>query len=267
MRDFDPTASEFITSGYLDNSTRRYDAGSIIGIGASLLGANSASDAASQQAAASQAALNAQKEMFDKQIELNKPFYDTGVAANNRLAQMMGLNGGSGELTKTFGQTDFQGDPGYQFRLGEGLKGVQNSAAARGSLLSGGTLKALQKYGQDFASNEYQNAYNRFNNDQTTQYNRFAGLGGGGQTAANQLSSAAGNYGNAQSGLMTGVGNAQAAGAVGSANALMGGVQNWQNQQNQNRLFGLIGGNQNKWGGGFSGTGGASGDYSQEAWY
>lgn len=60
---------------------------------------------------------------------------------------------------------DLQADPGYQIRLQEGLKGVQTSAAAKGTLLSGGTLKGLERFGQDFASNEYSNLYNRqFNN-------------------------------------------------------------------------------------------------------
>ena len=54
-----------------------------------------------------------------------------------------------------------QTSPGYQFRLAEGLKGIERGAAAKGTLLTGGTLKALTRYGQDYASNEYQNRYNR----------------------------------------------------------------------------------------------------------
>jgi hypothetical protein len=56
----------------------------------------------------------------------------------------------------------WQTDPGYLFRLSEGQKVLENSAAARGGLLSGQTGKALQQYGQNFASNEFGNIYDRY---------------------------------------------------------------------------------------------------------
>src|SRR5438034_6432504 len=94
-----------------------------------------------------------------------------------------------------------QNDPGYQFRLNEGEKALQNSAAAKGTLLSGATGADIQKYGQDYASNEYgnvynrsmgeyQNRYNQYNQDQATKFNRLAAVSGVGQTAAGQLSDA-----------------------------------------------------------------------------
>lgn len=52
-------------------------------------------------------------------------------------------------------------DPGYQFRLEEGAKALERSAAARGVLRTGGTLKDLLSYGQDLASQEYENVYGR----------------------------------------------------------------------------------------------------------
>lgn len=52
-------------------------------------------------------------------------------------------------------------DPGYQARFGEGMRGVQSQAAARGLLKTGGTLKGLVRYGQDFASNEVGNQFQR----------------------------------------------------------------------------------------------------------
>lgn len=48
-------------------------------------------------------------------------------------------------------------DPSYQFRLNEGLKALERSAAARGMLRTGNTLQDLMKYGQDYASQEYAN--------------------------------------------------------------------------------------------------------------
>lgn len=135
-----------------------------------------------------------------------------------------------GLLTKRFGDEEFKGDPGYQWRLSQGLQGVENSGAARGMQLSGNMLAGLDEYGQGFASNEYQNAYNRFTNDQNNLYNRFAGLAQGGQQAAQQLGNTAANaisnYGNQAGQNMIGAGNANAAGMVGSANAWMGALNN-----------------------------------------
>lgn len=122
-------------------------------------------------------------------------------------------NGSFGDLTRNFTAQDFQADPGYEFRLGEGMKGIENSAAARGGLLSGAALKAAGQYNQNFASNEYQNAYNRFNTNQTNTYNRLASLAGVGQTANSAVQSAGQNYANQAGANLIGAGNAAAAGA------------------------------------------------------
>lgn len=56
---------------------------------------------------------------------------------------------------------DLEMDPGYQFRKMEAEKAMERSAAARGTLQSGGFMKALTRYSQDAASQEYQNAFQR----------------------------------------------------------------------------------------------------------
>lgn len=66
-------------------------------------------------------------------------------------------------LTRNFAMSDYQADPGYQFRLDQGNRGLNNSAAAGGGLLSGATLKAIARWNSDQASQEYQNAVNRYN--------------------------------------------------------------------------------------------------------
>lgn len=145
---------------------------------------------------------------------------------------------GFGDFTRDFTLADFQKDPGYDFRLNQGLDSVQGSRAARGSMLSGATLKALQDYGSDYASSEYGKAYDRFNNDRTQRFNRLATVAGIGQTANNNVGTAGANYANqAGSNLMSGA-NASAAGTVGTANAVTGGLSNLQslyqlNQMNQ----------------------------------
>lgn len=151
----------------------------------------------------------------------------------------------AGKLGKSFTLADYQADPGYQFRLDEGNKGIERSAAARGSQLSGATLKALARFGQDTASNEYQNSYNRFNNDQSTQFNRLSGIAGTGQQQVNALGQAGQNYANQvgnntintanQIGSNTiGAGNARAASYVSTANginnAIGTGINAWQQQ-------------------------------------
>lgn len=65
---------------------------------------------------------------------------------------------------------DAMAEPGYQFRLGEGERALEHSAAAKGVLNTGGTLKDVLQYGQDFASNEYGNVYNRAAADYMTNY-------------------------------------------------------------------------------------------------
>jgi hypothetical protein len=326
MRDFDPTASEFITSGYLERSRPGgvlYDIGSIVGVGSALIGASASGDAADAQANSAAAATRAQREMFDKQVELQAPFRDAGLSANNRLMYLLGLNpGGSGSsaptyeslraelapqftsqsqartynndrspfrqaiaddsggfingggsqvdesglnaaiqqrlssyqapqqadpndpaygsLMRNFSMNDFQADPGYEFRMREGTKAVEGGAAARGGLLSGAAQKALQKYGQESASQEYGNAFNRFTGQQTNQFNRLAGIVNTGQGATNQVSNAAANFGNQQANNLIGAGNAQAAGSIGQANALVGGANQAFNSYQNNQLMNMI---------------------------
>ncbi|MGN6704405.1 MAG: hypothetical protein ACTHKB_15755 [Burkholderiaceae bacterium] len=148
---------------------------------------------------------------------------------------------GFGSLLKSFSQSDFQTDPGYQFRLSEGLKGINNSAAARGGVLSGAALKAANQYNQNFASNEYGNAYNRFNTDQSNKFNRLASVAGIGQTATNQVAAAGQNMANNVSENIIGAGNSRASSYIGGANAIgsgiSGAINGYQNNQLMNRLL------------------------------
>jgi len=180
-------------------------------VGSSLIGANAASKASSTQAAAADQATQLQERMFNRQVELQEPWRQAGINALNRMQ--------SGDVMGTM-------DPSYQFRLGEGLKALDRQAAARGGLISGGALKAAQRYGQDFASQEFGNAYNR-----------LAGLAGVGQTATGAMGNAANAYGTNAGNLMTGAAAARASGYVGGANALTGGLNQYMNYtQSQNLL-------------------------------
>lgn len=145
-----------------------------------------------------------------------------------------------GSLLKDFSMADFEADPSYAFRQQEGLKGIEGGAAARGGLLSGGALKAIQKYGQDLASNEYGNAYGRYTANQTNKYNKLAGLVNSAQGATNQLTNAAGNLGTQLGANAIGAGNAQAASIIGQANAITGGLSQGYNAYQNNQLMNLI---------------------------
>lgn len=165
--------------------------GALLGVGASLIGnaiaGRNAKKAAQTQADSADKASQIQQQQFEKLRSDLEPYR---LGGNTALEQMMGKMTPDGYFNQTYKGQDIYNDPSYQFRLNEGLGAVQQSAAAQGGLLSGATLKALNNYAQDYASQEYHNAYNRFNADQTNQYNRLSNLIGMGQNAAAQQGNA-----------------------------------------------------------------------------
>ena len=196
----------------------------------SVVSSQAAGDAAEAQAGAASQASNLEREMFERNVELNKPFREAGITALNKLVPL------ATEYTP-FGMQQFQADPGYAFRMSEGMKGLERSAAARGGLLSGATLKGIQRFGQDLGSQEYQNAFNRYQAERQARLNPLQSLAGVGQTTSQQLGQAgtqmAGNVGN----LMTSGAAARASGYVGGANALTQGLGQYLNySQGQNMI-------------------------------
>jgi hypothetical protein len=178
--------------------------------------------------------------------ELLAPYLGAGAEATSTLRDLMQPGG---DLNRTFTAADMEAyDPGYQFRINEAQKALQTSAAARGGVLGGGTLRALNQRVQDVASSEFGSAHDRFRQQQEDRYKRLFGftelgsraagdagrnlltageLGVRGATAAGEFGTRAtqlmaGNALDTQrsiSDLMTGGANARAAGTVGSANA------------------------------------------------
>ena len=154
-----------------------------VSAGASLLGgylsssgqkeaANTQATASTQdaliRAAAAEQALRLQKQLADEQVLRNAPTVQAGDTARNRMLDLIGLSGRTGaagygsanqpfsmagfdpnSLMRNFGASDFQTDPGYNFRLSEGLKALDRQAAARGGMMSGAALKAAGRYGQE----------------------------------------------------------------------------------------------------------------------
>lgn len=208
----------------------------------SLIGASTARSAASQQSDAARQAGELSNAQFLQTREDQRPFREAGIRALPQLEAQQNMMPGA-----FTGQVNLGQDPGYAFRLSEGQKALDRSAAARGGLISGGALKAAQRFGQDLGSQEYQNAYNRaltgYNANvarEATGYNRLAALAGIGQTATSQIGAAgaanAANMGN----YLTGGAAANAAGQVGTANALTGGLSTYLNyNQGQNLVNAL----------------------------
>ena len=239
-------------------------------VASSLIGASSSKSAANTQAAAANRAAELQAEQYRQTREDQTPYREAGY---NALAEMQRTAGNVPGAFK-FGAADYTADPGYAFRLAEGRKALASKARARGGLVSGQTLKGMQDYAQESASQEFQNAYNRaytgYGTDVAREnqlYNRQAGLAGIGQTSANltgQFGAAnAANIGN----LMTSGAAAQAAGQVGASNAITGGLGTYLNYSQNNALLNALknrgstyGGPSTNFGGSGSGTFG-EGDY------
>jgi len=228
------------------------DLGTGLSVGASLLGGIMGSDAtenaANTQAAAANRSADLQYKMFQENQAAQKPFLEAGYKGQNRLLDLLGLSGntgaqGYGSAAKNFSMSDFEQDPGYAFRMSEGLKALDRTAASRGGMLSGAALKGSQRYGQDLASQEYQNAYNRYQTNRANMLNPLQSLSGQGQTTANTLGTAGQNYANNAGEAYMGAGNARASGYMGSANSWNQALGGAANAYTQNKLMGQIFGN------------------------
>lgn len=222
-------------------------------VAGSLISGYMAKSAAEKQAEAATRAADLNASATDKAIALQQQqlaqqqgIYDTAradvapwrEAGRNALARMSpGLQvGGEFDTAQpfSFNASQMYDDPGYQFRLSEGIKALDRTAAARGGLLSGAQLKGISRYGQDYAANEYGNAFNRaltgYNSGQqntANSFNRLASMAGLGQTANQQLQSAGQNFGAAGQNYASNVGNLgiSSAGAYGDA-GLVGAAAN-----------------------------------------
>jgi len=200
--------------------------------GSSLLGASAASKAADTQAGAADRAAELQYKMYQENVARQQPFLEAGVGALNKLTAAADY--------KPFGMDQYKADPGYAFRLSEGQKALDRQAAARGGLISGGALKAAARYGQDMGSQEYTNAFNRYQTERAALLNPLQSLAGVGMTTANILGNAGQSYGTNAGEAYMGGANARASGYVGGANALtsaLGSYLNYsQGQDYLNRL-------------------------------
>lgn len=201
--------------------------GAATSVAGGLVARSGAKKAARTQEQAAQRAEQTQREMFERQLALQEPFRQSGMTAQQEIMRLLGLGGdatsaGFGSMARPFGMEDFQQDPGYQFRQTEAMKALERSAAARGGLLSGATMKGIQRFGQDLASQEYANAFNRFQAERAARLNPLQSMMGSGQSAVNAMTGATGQAAQNIGQMQLGAGQARASGYVGSANALAG---------------------------------------------
>ena len=222
----------------------------IIGGGATLaagyMGSEAAKSAANTQAQSAQQALDYQKQQFDTIQQQNAPGRSAGYNALNTLGglgsgtyQMYDAQGnptttgtGSGYLTKQFTPEDFAAgiDPGYAFRQQQGQEATNRMANTAGGMIGGNALQGLQNYSRGLASQEYGNAFNRFQTGRQNIYNTLAGIAGLGQNSTNTSSQAGAQAAGTVGNTIQNLGAAQASGAVGSANAIGGALQGLGNQ-------------------------------------
>jgi len=191
------------------------------------------------------------------------PWVNSGAKANDTLARLFAPGG---QLLKTYGgdynakpfEFDVNSDPGAAFRMDQSNKALERSAAGRHRSLGGNAIRSLAEFNQGLASQEYGSAYDRyntdrsyglseyttnrnfFNSDQQALFSRLFGISGQGQASAAGQASQNNQFGDALSGLFTGIGNAQAAGKIGAANAKSDAMGNLLNLGSQAAVAAFI---------------------------
>lgn len=181
--------------------------------------ASAAKKAAKTQAGAADRATQVQQDQYYQTREDQEPYREAGYKA---------LTGAENLLAsyKAPSIDAFKSDPYYQWEQQEAAKAVQGSAAARGGLYSGTTLRRLGDRAQMVARGGFTDFSNRQESAFGNQFNRYASLAGIGQSGVSQTGNAGMNFANNASSNLIGAGNAQAAGTLASSNA-------WGNALNQ----------------------------------
>lgn len=190
-------------------------------VGSGYMSAQAAKSAAQTQASAADRAMAQERAMYEQSREDLAPYREQGYTALKDIERMKPF------LTAQFGPEQFGQylDPSMAFRQRLGTQATERLANVGGGALSGNTLRALTDYGQNLASTEYANAFNRFQTERGNIYNTLANIAGMGQNAVNTGVTAGQNFAGSTTGLLTGQAAAQAAGTVGAANAYGGALQ------------------------------------------
>lgn len=192
--------------------------GALVGAGATIYASGKASDA--QRDAANTAASTSMGQYNQTRADLLP--YNT--AGQDALKQLQDANYYADPIVMN--QAELEKTPGYQFNLTQGLKAVQNAAAARGLGVSGAALKGASAFATSLADNTYQNQFNNANINKTNAYNRLQTIVSGGQNAAAQTGNAGTAAANTAAAAQIGAGNAAAAGWNAAGGAINNAVNN-----------------------------------------
>lgn len=119
----------------------------VAGLGAAAISSSGASSAADAQTQAANQNNALTRDIYNQNSALVRPLVDDGNRAQDSLMALLGLDDDEGAARAAFDQ--FLGSTNYQFQVDEGVRAITGNRAARGSLDSGATLKALTQYGQD----------------------------------------------------------------------------------------------------------------------
>lgn len=177
----------------------------VVGAGAQMITGSKAAKAQRQSAEMSVAE---QRRQYDQDRADLAPWREAGGSALARLVSEYGLGGQAP-------QSQFTTSPGYQFRMGEGLRAIDRNRAARGLLNSGAADKARMRYGEGLAASEYD-----------SYWNRLAGLAGVGQNATNTTVAAGQNSAGNISNAYQQAGNARASSYANTGSAINSGINN-----------------------------------------
>jgi hypothetical protein len=225
------------------------------------VGAMSSQSAANTQADAANNATAQQEAIYQQTVANEQPYMNAGNTALSTLTGKMGALNTAMPVMSPINNTNWQQymSPAYNFQLQQGTQALQNSQAAQDGALSGAALKGLINYNQNFAQTGFNNAaslYMSENNQQFNQYqaqnqniyNRLSGLAQLGQNAASSTGMTGAGMAGGIANTITGAGNAQAAGTIGTANAVGGGINNglgylMMNNMTGGQLFGGTGAN------------------------
>lgn len=196
--------------------------GAVASAGASAFGASKAADAQTSAANAGNALL---RQQYSQNSANLAPWMQGGAQSfdtvNHLTGNYPGGNPLTAPLTSPFAPTmaQLEQTPGYQFTLGQGLKGVQNSYASKGLASSGAAMKGAADYSSGLASNTYQQQFQNYWSQNKSIYDMLTGQSAQGLQAAGALASGGSALAQGQSNNLVGAGNAQAAGynAMGTA--------------------------------------------------
>lgn len=173
-------------------------------------------------------ALAQQQRQFDISRQDQMPWLEAGQGALAQLVKQLP------SLTAAPDARQFREDPGYQFAVDEGQRAIDRSAAARGTLNSGGTLKALARYGQGMADQQYGNWWDRQRAVQADHFNRLSTIAGTGQTTATSLGTQGQNFAGQQTGTLSNIANLHLQGGNARASSYLRRGALSANQSNQN---------------------------------